>query len=141
MSPILTLDVGCGNRKMGDINVDISRESKPDVVCDIHFLPFRDSQFKLVYCYHVLEHQGVDPVKAVKELLRVANGTVEIQVPHWLSKNARKDKTHVNFQVMRRKWWLAFHPEAITLDYTRFLLFFARPNNVTVQLRGKRNEV
>jgi ubiquinone/menaquinone biosynthesis C-methylase UbiE len=119
------------------INVDIDKSCKPDVVCDIHFLPFKDNQFSYVYCYHVLEHKGVNPIKAIKELKRVCNNIIEIQVPHWLSSNAKKDKAHVNFQVMRRKYWLQFKPTILNCDFTRFLFIFARPNNITVQLRVK----
>ena len=136
----MKLDVGCGKRKMGDINVDINRAVKPDIVCDIHFLPFRNGQFGSVYCYHVLEHKGVSVLKAIKELMRVANSIVEIQVPHWLSPNAKKDKTHVNFQVMRRKFWLQFNPIALTLDYMHiipFVPFLYCPNSITVRLRKR----
>jgi len=134
----LKLDVGCGNRKLGDINVDIDKHVKPDIVCDIHHLPFKDKIFSTVFNYHTLEHKGVKPVKAIKELLRVSKGTVEIQVPHWLSPNAKKDKNHVNFQIMRRKFWLPFKPSSITLDYVRLVPFFPiplRPNNITVTLK------
>ena len=86
----LTLDVGCGNKKLGAINVDIDRTCKPDVICDIHHLPFRNELFSIVFCHHVLEHKGVIPEKAIKELLRVSRDRVEIQVPHWLSVNAKK---------------------------------------------------
>ena len=34
----LTIDVGYGERKMSDINVDINSNIKPDVVCDVHNL-------------------------------------------------------------------------------------------------------
>jgi ubiquinone/menaquinone biosynthesis C-methylase UbiE len=140
MASVLSLDVGCGNRKMGDVNVDIRREVKPDVVCDIHHLPFKDDQFSHVYCYHVLEHKGINPAKALKELLRVSNGIVEIQVPHWLSPNAKKDKEHTNFHVMHRKWWMQFNPTSVTIDYTYlfpFIPFLMRPNNITVTLRKR----
>ncbi|MEM3828413.1 MAG: methyltransferase domain-containing protein [Conexivisphaerales archaeon] len=82
----MNLDVGCGNRKLGDINVDIDKKYRPDVVCDIHYLPFKENVFERVYCYHVLEHYGIKPEKAISELLRVSKKWVEIQVPHWLSK-------------------------------------------------------
>lgn len=86
MVSLLNLDVGCGNRKLGDINVDIDKKYRPDVVCDIHYLPFKENVFERVYCYHVLEHYGIKPEKAISELLRVSKKWVEIQVPHWLSK-------------------------------------------------------
>lgn len=136
---MLTIDVGCGKRKMGDVNVDIDRNVHPDVVCDVNNLPFRDAIFDVVYCYHVLEHKGVNPEKAIKELLRISNGLVEIQVPHWLSPNAKRDKTHVNFQVMRRKFWLQFNPSSIQLDYAYLLHlpFLIRPNNITIRLKRR----
>lgn len=134
----LELDVGCGKRRLGDVNVDINREVRPDVVCDIHYLPFKDAQFEVVYCFHVLEHKGVRPEKAIRELRRVSKKIVEIQVPHWLSPNAKKDKTHVNFQVMRRNFWLRYNPLLIRLDYTNLLRlpFLLRPNNITIRLKG-----
>ena len=136
---MLTLDVGCGNRKLGDVNVDIKRSVCPDVVCDIHYLPFKNEQFNIVYCYHVLEHRGVEPLKAIKELKRICMRTVEIQVPHWLSPNAKKDKTHVNFQVMRRRFWEQFKNVQISMDYVKMfpflpVLVMMRPNNITVKL-------
>jgi hypothetical protein len=33
---MLSLDVGCGRRRLGDINVDIDRKVKPDIICDAH---------------------------------------------------------------------------------------------------------
>jgi predicted SAM-dependent methyltransferase len=130
----MNLDVGCGERKRGDINVDIKEEVKPDIVCDIHFLPFKNKQFDTVYCYHVLEHKGVNPIKAIKELQRVCKGRLEIQVPHWLSSNAKKDKTHINFQVMHVKFWKQLNFKT-KIDYAHvlnlFFLFIMRPNNLT----------
>jgi len=135
---MLTLDVGCGTRKLGNINVDIDRNCGPDVICDIHFLPFSDGQFDVVYCFHVLEHQGVDPFKAIRELKRVSNGLVQIQVPHWLSSGAKKCRDHKNFQVMKRKFWVQFNPFLITVNSSRifsFLPFLIRPTNIHVQLK------
>jgi len=136
----LILDVGCGNRKAGDVNIDINRQCRPDVVCDIHFLPFIDSAFNHVLCYHVLEHRGVKPRKALKELKRVSSGFVEIQVPHWLSSGARKDKTHANFFVIHERFWHKLKPAKITVDaeyVSRFLPLLARPHTITVQLKAK----
>lgn len=139
MEPKLTLDVGCGRRKLGDINVDLRRATKPDVICDIHHLPFPDKIFRTVYCYHVLEHETVKPQKAIKELQRVATGMVEIQVPHWLGTYAKKDKTHRNFEVMHRKYWNPYPVIAAGTDFQYLSLYMpllVRPRNLTVQLKG-----
>ncbi len=74
-SGVRTLDVGAGeaNHKKyfpQSITVDINPERKPDVVGDIHALPFKDGEFEIVLCLDVLEHVR-DPRKAVSELMRV----------------------------------------------------------------------
>ena len=135
------LDVGCGTRKMGDINVDIDRKVKPDIICDIHHLPFRNNQFCKVYCYHVLEHETVNPEKAIKELLRVTREILEIQVPHWLSRNAKKDPTHRNFHIMHLKYWKKWKPIKTQIEW-QYLIppFILRPNNITITIK-RRNKI
>ena len=85
----LTLNVGCGCDSWGDVRVDIERFSwryrKPttaNVIADAHHLPFRDKIFTHVRCWHVLEHLK-DPRKALKELRRVCNGTLDLKYPIW----------------------------------------------------------
>lgn len=75
------LDVGCGVRHMGDVNVDLDRSVKPDVVCDATFLPFKCSVFRVVFASHVLEHL-VNPVCALIEWKRVSKSFVVIWVPN-----------------------------------------------------------
>jgi ubiquinone/menaquinone biosynthesis C-methylase UbiE len=133
---LLIIDVGCGKRKLGDVNVDINKNINPDIVADINNLPFRDGVFDLAYCYHVLEHVSVKPVRAIKELKRIAK-RVEIEVPHYLSPNAKKDKEHVNFEVMRRSWWAKNFPNceieivARTIGLSSLILL---PNSLKVKL-------
>ena len=82
------LELGCGGcqnrpwaRQLGleyvgtDIAVGgvaqwLQRMGKPDILCDAHFLPFRDEQFHLVYGAALLEHLACPPL-AAKEALRV----------------------------------------------------------------------
>jgi len=45
-------------------------DGRPFVVCDIQFLPFKNSVFYLVYSNHVLEHVG-NPSRAIQEFKRV----------------------------------------------------------------------
>jgi len=105
----MNLDVGCGLNFKGDVNTDLFLETTkgrsnvekewkhrinakaiPNFVrSDIHHLPFRNNQFHTVYCHHVLEHKGINYIKAIKELLRVTKYKLEICVPHFLMKGAK----------------------------------------------------
>lgn len=76
---LISLNVGCGSFPSGDVNVDLVRDFFVDVVCDAHFLPFRDSVFGRVVCDNVLEHCK-NPLKVVWEMYRVG-GILEIYVP------------------------------------------------------------
>ena len=91
----LNLDVGCGLLPKGDINVDLfieeysSRKKDlkklriPNLInADIHFLPFRDKAFNTTFCYNVLEHIEVEIIYALRELVRVTENILEIQIPH-----------------------------------------------------------
>jgi len=108
------LDVGCGIRGRGDVNVDLffGEVNKTDFLCgdmyidpsraknpikaDVCRLPFRDKSFDIVLCYHLLEHVD-NYVKAIRELTRVARRLVIIRVPHRLHPDARKVRGHKHF--------------------------------------------
>jgi ubiquinone/menaquinone biosynthesis C-methylase UbiE len=87
------LDVGCGNVPRGDVNCEyyvsdnIHRNFSinPNRIknfryADIQDLPFTDQTFDVVIAHHVIEHLD-NPVKAIKEMLRVAKKRVVIYVP------------------------------------------------------------
>lgn len=98
----MILDVGCGLRWCGAVNVDLyinptihragnqspyrlNTKGLPNFIrADIHHLPFPDNCFHIVLCRHVLEHVGVNVTQAIKELLRVTKAKLEITVPHFL---------------------------------------------------------
>ena len=80
----LVLETGCGNGKTLSafscraVGVDISLEAvrlagaKNAVAGDVRALPFSDSVFDAVFCWHVLGHlMEADRIKAVSELFRV----------------------------------------------------------------------
>jgi SAM-dependent methyltransferase len=96
------LDVGCGHRGKGDVNVDLHPEatahrSADQRVCDdvglnvkkipnfvradgCH-LPFRRASFGLVLSQHLIEH--LENAEAlVGEMTRVSGGRIEIRCPH-----------------------------------------------------------
>ncbi|MEK7530596.1 MAG: class I SAM-dependent methyltransferase [Patescibacteria group bacterium] len=71
------LDIGSGGSMYGydrffphRITVDIDPARNPEIVGDIHALPFGDNTFDRVLCVEVLEHVK-DPRRAFKEMKRV----------------------------------------------------------------------
>lgn len=79
---MISLDVGCGNHKEGNVGIDINKNSEADVIADCHFLPFRDRIYSEVVSNHTLEH-FTDPRKALQEQYRVLkrNGKLKFRIP------------------------------------------------------------
>jgi len=75
----LTLDVGCGKYKRGNIGIDYSRDSDADVIADAHYLPFKDECFDKVISVAVLEHSP-NPLNFLKEQYRVLKKGGELEV-------------------------------------------------------------
>lgn len=67
---MITLDVGCGENKRGDIGVDIRKTIGVDVVADCYYLPFKEGVFDEVESITLLEH-CLNPFNALKEQARV----------------------------------------------------------------------
>ena len=80
---MLTLNLGCGESKKGDIRLDIRKTSAVNIIADAHHLPFRNEVFDRVFCIEVLEHLN-SPLKALNEIRRVLNknGTIIVTVPN-----------------------------------------------------------
>jgi len=80
-------DIGAGNsnhcnRFRRYVSVDADPNCKPDIVADIHNLPFEDNAIESILCCSVLEHVK-DPFKATSELHRVmkTGGKALLSVP------------------------------------------------------------
>lgn len=72
-----TLDIGSGGSLYGydrffpnRVTVDIDPARNPEVVADVHDLPFKDEEFDIILCIEVLEHV-LDPRRAIAEMNRV----------------------------------------------------------------------
>ena len=96
-----TLNLGCGNKQVpGAVNLDVTSKTNPDVVHDLRIRPwpFANDTFDRVLANDVLEHLP-DLVKSMEEIHRItrAGGTVHITVPHFSSRNAFADPTHLRF--------------------------------------------
>ena len=66
----MILNLGCGIQSFGDIKADIYKTEKTDLLCDAHFLPFRDNIFRLIYSRYVLEHLK-NPMQSLREQKRI----------------------------------------------------------------------
>ena len=88
------LDVGCGTRPKGTVNLDLYHDMNPHhryeyklkqvknfTIAEGTQLPYRDKSFDIVYVSHLLEHLE-NPVEAVKEWKRVARRYVVVNVPN-----------------------------------------------------------
>lgn len=66
------LDVGCGDRPAGDVNLDLSfyGKWKNFTIAEAHHLPFKNGVFKKVYSKHSLEHLE-NPLEFFKEAKRI----------------------------------------------------------------------
>ena len=69
------LDIGSGGSSYGEffpnrLCVDIDEKRKPDIVADVHNLPFKDGEFGVVLCTEALEHFK-EPQRAINEINRV----------------------------------------------------------------------
>jgi predicted SAM-dependent methyltransferase len=87
----LIADIGAGPvspsmREDGEVvSFDIREDMKPDVVCDVRYLPVPDQTFDIVFSSHTLEHFGWTSVdKVLKEWTRTlkVGGELRIVVPN-----------------------------------------------------------
>ena len=88
----MILDVGCGSKARGDVNVDLLVPDslrgwnrnisaiKNFVKADVRALPFKDRSFDFVFCSHVIEHLD-DEWEGINELKRVSRKYVAVVVP------------------------------------------------------------
>ena len=86
-----TLDVGCGDRGKGDVNLDVVRTKDCNIIGNACSLPFQDSCFNHLIAQALLEHLE-NPTQALREFMRVLkpNGTAMMIVPKpWLTNNSR----------------------------------------------------
>lgn len=108
----LILDVGCGNKPCGHVNVDLymkksqhrlsSLKKIPNLVkADALHLPFAANSFLEVHSNHLIEHLE-EPEQFIRECLRVAKERVVITCPHRYSRQGLRLKqsstaAHKNF--------------------------------------------
>lgn len=96
----MTLDVGCGTRKVSPeaVGIDVHPKSAADIIWDLNRFPWplEDSSFDVIHMSHVVEHV-LDLTRTMAEVHRVARPGAEVLVvtPHFSSHNSYTDPTHV----------------------------------------------
>lgn len=111
---MVVLDVGCGSRPKGDVNVDFFKggwnhqEADQDrgeyvnpqkisnyIVASAEYLPFKDGCFDVVLSSHTIEHVP-DPFKMLGELVRVGCRKIIVKCPHRSGSGAHRP-FHINY--------------------------------------------
>lgn len=84
----MKLEIGCGNRARGDVNLDVRRTSACNLIASAEYLPLKNNVFSLIFCSQVLEHLD-SPQTALKEINRVLSGKgiARIDVPNGVYTN------------------------------------------------------
>jgi len=113
----MKIQFGCGKRKKdGWVNVDVIKENRPEVVCNMnHFpYPFHNNSAEEIYCNMTLEHIE-SPLKAICEFHRILKpkGKLYIAVPHVSSISSLNAEDHI------RVFW----SHTFSSFYTRSSLF------------------
>jgi len=85
------LNLGSGNSRYdGFLNLDISEEFSPDIVCDLsQGIPLKDNSVDEINANHIIGHLS-DTIFVMNETYRVCkhDAIVNIEVPHQNSKMA-----------------------------------------------------
>ena len=97
----LIIDIGCGkNKSNGSIGLDISKESDADIIADLNSgcIPVKSNSADSIICQDVLEHIK-DTEKFFSETVRISKSSaiVKIRTPHYTSRYAYNDYTHLHY--------------------------------------------
>lgn len=97
----MKINLGCGNDyKEGYVNLDSSKEVKPDKVWNLEKtpLPFKANSIAEVLAHHILEHIH-NFIPLMHDLYRICKGgaKIKIKTPFYSAWGQFNDPTHVRF--------------------------------------------
>ena len=103
-----TLNICCGMSRVGDIRADLDRTIDPDIVCDVHYPPFRANSFDTVIC---------DPPFSIYNRFRWLHGLARLVRYRLILSNP---STVINLR--RGRWTKTLYAtESASGKWTRFL--------------------
>jgi len=78
-NPRFSVSIGCRETRFADINVDIDKKCRPDIVADALWLPLKSGIFSRAILSDVIEHlpEGTEP-RALSEISRVMQCGAEL---------------------------------------------------------------
>jgi SAM-dependent methyltransferase len=152
------LDIGCGFKAKGTVNVDLFTEpslhrggpenKKECGALDVHsfknfvkadacHLPFKNDSFDLVYSDQVIEHSGINPELFIKEAVRVCRKKIIIQCPHrfeyWFGAKQNRE-VHENY--LNKRWLFAsFRKLGMKSPSVQYTEYFFLPHECLPILR------
>ncbi len=97
----MKLNLGCGNdKKQGYINIDVSKEVKPNKIWDLEKtpLPFKENSIDEILAFHILEHIN-NFIPLMHDLHRICKNRaiLKVKTPFYSSLGQFNDPTHVRF--------------------------------------------
>ena len=113
----MVLEVGAGTLTPENLNhyvaLDFSKSAVKDqarkgcmtILGDVNRLPFRNSSFDTAACYDLLEHL-VDPLNAIREMIRVSSRRVVIGGPNYIEGKLRSEASWKDLLIYSIRWLL-----------------------------------
>lgn len=111
------LNIPCGLSQLGNVRADIDKNMNPDVICDVHHLPFRDQCFDVIVCdppFSLYNH-----FKWVNRLARVSRELLlcsPIHVP-WLKGMRKKIYATIQRGNFFVRLWIQYTPKNQELNH------------------------
>jgi SAM-dependent methyltransferase len=130
-----TLDVGCGDKKQGDVGCDLRRLKDVDVICDMNHLPFKNNCFAKVHSSAVIEHSP-HPFLFLQEQVRVLmkNGKLICEAD-----NARYWRFHINFTWFEEDFVTHFRSSIYSPSDEHYMIFYPECINRMLSIVNLRN--